>query len=92
MPDDARALVVAHIPAGLANRLGGAGPDLDRRVLEALAVAVYQAGELSPGELRETLGIETRHELDGFLKERGVYETMTVEDVRRDLEDLRAFV
>ena len=83
--------VDVHIPAALAERLGGSGPGLDRRALEALAVAAYQAGELTRFELRETLGIETRHELDGFLKARGVYEPVTPEDIRRDLEDLRAF-
>ncbi len=83
--------VDVHIPAALAERLGGPGPGLDRLALEALAVAAYQAGELTQFELRETLGIETRHELDGFLKARGVYEPVTPEDIRRDLEDLRAF-
>jgi hypothetical protein len=37
------------------------------------------------------LGIETRYELDGFLKARGVYEPVTSEEFRRDLADLRAF-
>lgn len=82
--------VDVHIPATLANRLGGPGPELDRRTLEALALAAYQAGELTHFELREILGIETRHELDGFLKARGVYEPVALEDIRRDLEDLRA--
>ena len=81
--------VDVHIPAAFAERLGGPGPGLDRRALEALAVAAYQAGELTAYELRQTLGIETRHELDGFLKERGVFEPVTVEDVRRDVETLK---
>ena len=90
MPDDARTVDV-HIPAALAERLGGPGPRLDRRALEALAVAAYQAGELTRFELRELLGIETRYELDGFLKAHGAFEPATLEDVHRDLEDLRAF-
>ncbi len=83
--------VDVHIPTALADRLGGPGPGLDRRALEALAVAAYQAGELTHFELREILGIETRYELDGFLEAHGVFEPVTPEDVRRDLEDLRAF-
>lgn len=83
--------VDVHIPAALAERLGGPGPALDRQVLEALAIRAYQAGTLTAYELRETLGIETRHDLDGFLKARGVYEPVTPEDFRRDLDDLRAF-
>lgn len=90
MRDDAR-LVDVHIPATLAERLGGPGPRLDRRALEALAVEAYQAGHLTAYELRQLLGIETRYELDGFLKARGVYEPVTLEDIRRDLADLRAF-
>src|SRR4051794_36895289 len=46
MPDDARPVDV-HTPAVLAERLGGPGPGLDRRALEALAVAAYQAGDLT---------------------------------------------
>ena len=47
--------VDVHIPADLADRLGGPGPALDRQVLEALALAAYQAGTLSKYELRLTL-------------------------------------
>ena len=83
--------VDVHIPADLAQRLGGPGPALDRQALEALALAAYQAGTLTAYELRLTLGIETRYELDGFLKERGVYELATPDDIRRDIEDLQAF-
>jgi hypothetical protein len=50
-----------------------------------------QAGTLTAYELRLTLGIETRHELDGFLKERSVYEPATLNDIRRDLDYLLAF-
>jgi hypothetical protein len=90
MPDDARTVVV-HIPAALAAQLGGPGPALDRQAAEALAIQAYQAGTLTAYELRQILGIESRYELDGFLKARGVYEHVTLEDIHRDLEDLRAF-
>jgi hypothetical protein len=83
--------VDVHIPMVLADRLGGPGPGLDRRVVEALALSAYQDGDLSRFELREILGIETRDELDGYLKARGVYEPVTLEDVGRDIADLRAF-
>jgi hypothetical protein len=90
MPDDASTAAV-YIPAALAGHLGGPGPALDRQALEALAIQAYRAGTLTAHELREVLGIETRHELDGFLKARGVYEPVTIEDTRRDMEGLRAF-
>ncbi|MGH7079890.1 MAG: UPF0175 family protein [Acetobacteraceae bacterium] len=78
------------IPDELAERLGAAG-DLSRRALEALALAEFQAGRLTRFELRQWLGIPTRFELDGFLKERGVFEPVTREDIRQDLADLKAF-
>jgi hypothetical protein len=82
--------VDVHIPASLADRLGGPGANLDRRAAEAIAIMAYQAGDITAYELRQVLGIETRYELDGFLKERGIYGPVTLDDIRRDLEDLRA--
>ena len=80
--------VDVHIPADLAHRLGGPGPALDRQVLEALAVTAYQAGTLTTYELRLMLGIDTRYELDGFLKSRGVNDGMTSEEWRHEQETL----
>lgn len=89
MPDDARPLVAVHIPAALADQLGGPGPELDRQAAEALAIQAYQAGTLTAYELRLVLGIETRYELDGFLKARGVYEPVTLDDIQHDVETLK---
>ncbi len=75
------------IPDDLAERLGAAG-DIARRALEAFGVAEYQAERLTEAELRRMLGFETRYELDGFLKERGVFLAYTMEDVRRERETL----
>ncbi|HEY1930542.1 MAG TPA: UPF0175 family protein [Acetobacteraceae bacterium] len=83
--------VTVRIPGELARRLAAGGTDLERRALEGLARAAYQAGDLTQFELRELLGFETRFELDDFLKARGVNEPVTAEDVRRDLADLKAF-
>lgn len=93
MPSDSLAAsmnVILPIPDELAERLGAAG-DVARRALEAFGVAEYQADRLTESELRRMLGFETRYELDGFLKERGVFLAYTLEDVRRDLGDLEAF-
>lgn len=81
--------VDVHIPASLAERLGGPGPGLDRRALEALAIEAHQTGDLTHFELRQMLGFETRFELDDFLKARGVFEPVTLADVRRDVETLK---
>lgn len=70
--------VMVPIPDALAARFGA---DLPRRALEALVVEEYRAGRLTNPELRELLGLETRHEMDGFLKARGIYEDFTLEDI-----------
>lgn len=83
--------VTVRIPDDLAERLTAEGADLERDALEGFALEAFRAGRLTRYELRQLLGIETRYELDGFLKARGVFEPVTPEDIRRDLEDLRAF-
>jgi hypothetical protein len=83
--------VTLRIPDEIAERLTAAGADLEREALEGFALGAFRAGRLTRYELRQVLGIETRYELDGFLKERGVHKPVTLEDIQRDLEDLRAF-
>ena len=81
--------VIVRIPDELAERLAAeGGGDLERRALEAFALSEYQAGRLTRFELRQLLGIPTRYELDGFLKERGVFDPVTLEDVQHDVETL----
>lgn len=76
------------IPDDLAQRLSRAGEDLSRRALEAFAVEEFRAGRLSQPELRQLLGFATRGALDGFLKARGVYEAVDLDQDRRDLAGL----
>ncbi len=80
--------LTVRIPEELAARLAAQGGDLERRALEALALAEYQAGRLTLAELRRVLGFETRYELDGFLKAHGVNEGETLEGLERDRETL----
>lgn len=79
--------VVLPIPDDLVEQLGPAD-DLARRALEALALAEYQAGRLTEAQLRRMLGFETRYELDGFLKARGIFLDYTLEDLTRERETL----
>jgi len=79
--------VVLPIPDDLAEQLGPAD-DLARRALEALAIAEYGARRLTEAQLRRMLGFASRYELDGFLKERGVFLDYTLEDLRREQETL----
>lgn len=79
--------VVIHIPDDLAARLG-AGGDLPRRTLEALAVEEFRCGRLTQAELRRLLGFATRQALDAFLKAHGVDLAYTVDDLDADANDL----
>lgn len=79
--------LVLPIPDDLAERLGAPG-DIARRALEAFGIAEYQAERMTESELRRMLGFETRYELDGFLKERGVFHAYAMDDLRREQETL----
>jgi len=80
--------VIIQIPDDLAARLG-AGGDLPRRALEALAVEEFRLGRLTQAELRRLLNLPTRQALDAFLKGHEVYIPYTVDDLDHDREDLR---
>ena len=77
-----------EIPDDLANRLGAAGVDLSRRALEAFALEEYRNERISKAELRRLLGIQSRYELDGFLKAHDVWIEYNIEDFRREMKAL----
>jgi hypothetical protein len=81
--------LTVEIPDDLADRLNTTGGDLSRRALEAFGLEEYKSGHITKAELRRLLGIGTRYELDGFLKAHQVWVDYTVEDFRRELQDLR---
>ncbi len=78
------------IPDDLANRLSAEGGDLSRRALEAFALEEYKSERIAKAELRRLLGFETRYELDGFLKAHEVWAKNTIEDLRREMQDLKS--
>ncbi len=79
--------VTLRIPDELAERLSAQGADLERRALEAFALAEYQAGRLFESDLCQMLDL-SRYELDGFLKQRGIFHDYTLADLERDQETL----
>ncbi|HEY7098951.1 MAG TPA: UPF0175 family protein [Terriglobales bacterium] len=76
------------IPDDLAARLSTTGGDLPRRALEAFALEEYKNERISKAELRRLLGIQSRYELDGFLKAHGFWIEYGIEDFRREQEAL----
>ena len=79
--------VMVPIPDDLAARFGSEA-ELGRRAVEALALEEYRAGRLTSPELRHLLGFATRGELDGFLKDHGIAEGITVEEFDRQMGEL----
>ena len=56
-----------------------------------MAIEGYRSGALSHYQASQVLGL-SRFEFDGFLKARNIYDHANdIEDLDRDLEDLRKF-
>jgi hypothetical protein len=56
--------------------------------LEAIGLEVYRQRRITRYQLRTLLGIETRYELDGFLKDHKVYD-YNAEDFEHDLATIQ---
>lgn len=84
--------VTINIPEEFARRLAVDDKGLARTAIEALAIEGVRSGKLTVFQARQLLGIDSRFEMDAFLKEHRVYFEMTVEDVLRDAEAAHSFV
>jgi hypothetical protein len=80
--------VTLEIPDELAASLALTGRDPARAALEAIGLEAYRERRLTGYQLRTLLGIPSRHDLDGFLKEHRV-EKYTTEDFERDVAAIR---
>ena len=81
--------VTVTIPEDIAAQLRTRWQDLPRAALESLALEAYRSGTLTSAQLRRLLGFESRYELDGFLKQAGVYLEYDLDDLKQDLETIR---
>ena len=60
------------LPDELASFLKEKWGNLERKLMEIIAIEAYREGSISSGKLRELLGFSTPLEADKFLKDRGV--------------------
>jgi hypothetical protein len=81
--------IMLQLPEDVAQHLAAQWRDLPRAALEILALEGYRSGALTQSQLRRMLGFQTRMEVDGFLKEHGVYLEYTLEDLDREAESSR---
>ncbi|MGZ5436312.1 MAG: UPF0175 family protein [Pyrinomonadaceae bacterium] len=81
--------VIVTIPEDIAAQLHTKWADLPRAALESLALEAYRSGALTKMQMRRLLGFQTPMELDGFLKQAGIYLDYDVEDLKQDLETMR---
>jgi hypothetical protein len=76
--------VTLDIPEEFSAALAGPEHDLSRGVLEAVALEAYRECKISTAQLRRLLGFESRHDLDGFLKEHEVWLEYGARELERD--------
>ena len=75
-----------EIPEEFARHLASDSEGLARVALEALAAEGVRSAKLTTFQARSLLGIRSRYEMDGFLKTRGVFLDLTLEDVQKDTD------
>ena len=73
-----------EIPEELARQIASDANGLTRAALEAVALEGVRSGKLTVSQARRLLGIQSRYEMDGFLKTHRVVLDLTLDDVRRD--------
>jgi hypothetical protein len=75
-----------NLPDELSAALAPSGQDLPRAAFEAIALEAYRERKLTTAQVRRLLGFESRHELDGFLKQHEVWLEYTWQDLEDDRE------
>lgn len=81
--------VLLQISQEVGEKLATRSHDLSRYALKALAVEAYREDLLTAAEVQRLLGLETRFEVDEFLKQAGAYLSCSEDDLSRDIAALR---
>lgn len=80
--------ITVELPDSVAKKLGNSKTDLSRTALEAIALEGYRSDRLTGFQVMEMLGLETRLELDAFLKAHRIDLEYSFEDLERERADL----
>lgn len=81
--------VTVELPDELAKQIGKNPGELGRRLLEGFAIESYRSGSLTGFQIQQLLGLKDRFELDGFLKQAGVYRQYTADELDEDYQASR---
>jgi hypothetical protein len=81
--------ITVTVPDDLSAPLLPPGAEPARAALEAIGLEAYRRRRITGYQLRMLLGIPTRYELDGFLKQHEIYD-YSGEDFNHDLATIRA--
>ena len=81
--------ITLNLPQDVAEGLAVKWADLPRAALESLALEGYRAGALTHAQVRRLLGFGSLAEVDGFLKQHGVYLEYTLADLEQDTANSR---
>jgi predicted HTH domain antitoxin len=81
--------VVVDIPDEFSQQILPAGQNPSRALLEEAALQAFREDRVTEYELRVILGFETRYQLDGFLKARGIeHHAYGPEDLQHDVQTM----
>jgi predicted HTH domain antitoxin len=82
--------VTISLPEDISESLQGRWGNVPRHALEAIAVEGYRTGALTETQVRRLLGLETRFEIHGLLKEHKVPLHYNQADLEEDLASHRS--
>jgi hypothetical protein len=80
--------ITVELPESIAEKLVIGKEDLSRAALKAIALERYRSDRLTSFQVMEMLGLETRLELDAFLKAHRIDLEYSFEDLERERADL----
>ena len=81
--------VLIVVPDDVVHRLKTRWNDLSRSTLEALAVEAYKADVITETEVQRMLNLDSRWEVDEFLKRAHAYIDYTEVDLQQDIDSIR---
>jgi len=81
--------VAIEIPDDVARLLQAHSGELSRAVLEAVAIEAYRTGAITPAQVKQMLGQQSRWETEALLRRAEAYHDYTMEDLERDLAAIR---